>query len=261
MSDVVEVSVPVAARPSTIFRFLSEPEAFRRWMGEGAHLEASEGGEVRVTYPGGETAVGEVLELVPDRRLVWTWGFEGGAHDLEPGESTVEVELHEQDDGRTLVTLRHSGIPSAELRKGTEAGWRHYVSVLADQAARDELQERLGPLMESFQAALSEPDDDERMAHLEACFEPDGTFQDQAGVARGREELSAFIGGTHGFQPGIRCELDHDPEQSHEWIRFSWRWKGDDGTVLVSGSSVARVSPEGRLATVIGFLDEDPVGG
>lgn len=254
MGEVVEVSVHVAARPETVFRIVAEPEGFPRWMGEGAELEPTVGGRVRVPYPGGTVALGEVLELTPPRRIAWTWGFEGGDHGMEPGSTRVVIELQADGDG-TRVTLRHSGLPEA-IAEGTASGWRHYASVLAAQAAEAELGDRLEPLVTTFAEALNETDAERRMDLLAECFEEGGTFRDPAGITAGLDELSAFIGGTHGVRPGIRFELDDEIDQSHDWIRFGWRWTDGDGNVLISGLSVAQVSMEGRITQVVGFHEE-----
>src|SRR3954465_6196725 len=96
----VEVDVTIVASPETVFRFFADPASFARWMGDGAHIEARPGGEVRVAYPQGQVAAGRIVELDPPRRIVFTWGFEQapnaapGESDLvPPGSMTVEVTL------------------------------------------------------------------------------------------------------------------------------------------------------------------------
>lgn len=254
MSDIVQVSIRIAARPATVYRFLSEPDFFRRWQGEAAELDPSAGGRLRVPYPDGVAAVGKVLEMVPDRRVVWAWGMEDGAHGLPPDSTRIIIEIEDAEDGWTTVTLTHEGVP-ADHRDGTRAGWRHFTSVLADRAARAQLADRLGPLVRAFEKALNAPDAAERVHLLEQCVEEHGTFRDAAGVARDRNELSAFIGGIHGFRPGARFELSDEVAQSHDWVRFTWRGFGPDGTPLGSGMDVARVTPAGRFDLIVGFWD------
>jgi uncharacterized protein YndB with AHSA1/START domain len=76
----------------------------------------------------GMAARGRFLELVPDVRVVFTWGWEGSAA-LPPGSTTVEIELVPDGDG-TLVRLTHRDLPADE-RAVHEAGWAHYLPRLA----------------------------------------------------------------------------------------------------------------------------------
>ena len=65
----------VTARPETIFRFFSDPDRVRQWMGDAA-IGHSIGEAVRVVYPNGNVASGVVEEIVPDQRIVFTWGYD-----------------------------------------------------------------------------------------------------------------------------------------------------------------------------------------
>ena len=40
--------------------------------------------DVTVQYPGGEVARGMIRELVPDRKVVFGWGYEKGLHGWRP---------------------------------------------------------------------------------------------------------------------------------------------------------------------------------
>jgi uncharacterized protein YndB with AHSA1/START domain len=54
--------------------------------------------------------VGRFVELVPPRRLVFTYGWEDGRMGVPPESTTVEIHLVEQD-GATTVRLVHHGLP------------------------------------------------------------------------------------------------------------------------------------------------------
>ena len=81
---------------------------------------------------GENIAAGEVLEVVPNSRVVYSWGWEGG-EELPPGASRVEITLEEAGGGTRLV-LRHSGL-SAHLAERHGEGWDHYYARLAIAAA------------------------------------------------------------------------------------------------------------------------------
>jgi uncharacterized protein YndB with AHSA1/START domain len=118
----VEVTLVIAARPGTIFRYFTDPARFARWMGEASVLDPEPGGRLRVRYPTGQVAGGRVVAVEPDRRIVFTWGHEGDGQAVPAGSSTVEITLEPVADG-TEVRLRHSGLPAGEPPLAHVADW------------------------------------------------------------------------------------------------------------------------------------------
>ena len=128
MTDV-EVSIRIDAPPETVFRYFTDRDRMRVWMGVTAEIDPRPGGGYRVNVTGLDTAVGEYVEVVPPERIVWTWGWEGSAT-IPPGSTTVEVTLTPDGDA-TVVHLRHSGLPTEEFEQEHAKGWTHYWSRLA----------------------------------------------------------------------------------------------------------------------------------
>jgi uncharacterized protein YndB with AHSA1/START domain len=108
MSDVVVTRV-IAASPATVFSFFTDLERWTAWQGVDGELDARPGGSFRIRMPGPQVASGHFVEIVPDERLVFTWGWEGHDSPLPPGASTVVVELAPYETG-TLVRLTHSSL-------------------------------------------------------------------------------------------------------------------------------------------------------
>jgi uncharacterized protein YndB with AHSA1/START domain len=131
--SVVERDIRIQASPQTVFAFLTDPAKMVRWMGTEATLEPRPGGAYRVNITGRERVRGEVVEVVPDTRLVFTWGWEDGAFDVAPGASTVEIALQPDGDG-TILRLTHRDLP-ADMRRFHGFGWQHALSRLAVAAA------------------------------------------------------------------------------------------------------------------------------
>ncbi len=128
-SDIVTREVRVSARPETIFRFLTEPSMMAKWMGKDVELEARAGGIYRVDINGMAIASGEYLEVVPNERVRFSFGWEGENQSVPPGSSVVEITLTPDGDS-TLVRLEHSGLP-ADAREMHGQGWDLYMSRLA----------------------------------------------------------------------------------------------------------------------------------
>jgi uncharacterized protein YndB with AHSA1/START domain len=132
--EAVEREVRVAARPETVFEFLTDPEKHVLWMGRRADLEARPGGIYRVEISDQVIARGEFVEIEAPSRVVFTFGWEGqeagsGEHGVPPGSSRVEVTLAPDGEG-TLVTLRHFDLPE-EAREIHGQGWELFLSRLA----------------------------------------------------------------------------------------------------------------------------------
>lgn len=119
--DVIERVVDIAASPETVFTLLTDPEQYVRWKGETARLDPRRGGAFDVGFAGGARVLGEYLEVVPNRRVVFTWGWDSPAAVVGPGGSRVEIDLEPIGTG-TRLRLVHRGLPVSERASHTE-GW------------------------------------------------------------------------------------------------------------------------------------------
>ena len=127
-SEVLVREVRIAASPATIFPFFTDPEKMVRWKGITAELDPIPGGIYRVNVTGRDIARGEYVEVVPNQRIVFTWGFEAEGSPVPPGSTTVEITLTPDGD-YTILRLRHLGLP-AEAQAEHGKGWDHFISRL-----------------------------------------------------------------------------------------------------------------------------------
>ena len=81
----LERRVLVRALPSTVFSFFTDSTLFAEWWGAGSEIDARPGGAVRLPDPHGVDVSGEVVEVAPDRRIVYTSGYEDGKGPAPPG--------------------------------------------------------------------------------------------------------------------------------------------------------------------------------
>jgi uncharacterized protein YndB with AHSA1/START domain len=122
--DVIERVIDIAASPETVFALLTDPSEYVRWKGRAAELDPRAGGRFHVSFA--DSAVrGEYLEVVPNRRVVFTWGWEGPTAVVGPGGSTVEIDLQPHGSG-TRLRLVHRGLPATERASHTE-GWDYFL--------------------------------------------------------------------------------------------------------------------------------------
>jgi len=130
--------IEIAAAPETVWEFLVDPDKASCWWGTSVAFDPRPQGRYRVEVSRGHIISGELLELDPPRRLVYSFGWERGSGDLAssvpPGSSVVEIDLIPSSGGTTLRLL-HRDLPSAESVGSHDGGWEHYLARLAVAAA------------------------------------------------------------------------------------------------------------------------------
>ncbi len=128
MTQAIVVERRIAAPPHVVYAYLTQSDKWARWQGVAAAIEAVPGGAFSMTMANGTEAHGQVIDLVPNRRLVLTWGWVDHPG-LPPGTSTVEINL-EPDGDATMLRLAHHGLPPTEVDIHL-AGWNRYLPRLA----------------------------------------------------------------------------------------------------------------------------------
>lgn len=102
--------------------------------------------------------------------------------------------------------------------------------------------------------AWAEPDEASRERLLEQCWADDGVYCDPTAHVVGRAALIAHIGGFFAQYPGARIEQTSAVDAHHGLLRFSWRMRLADGSVLVEGLDVGELAGDGRLQRIVGFF-------
>jgi uncharacterized protein YndB with AHSA1/START domain len=114
----VRREIHIDASPATVFALLTDARQMRTWLAEEVLASPQPGGIFRLADRSGAAIEGRYVEVVPDRRIVFTWG---GVEGLAPGESTVEITL-EPARGGTLLRVRHYGLPPPAY-EAHDMGW------------------------------------------------------------------------------------------------------------------------------------------
>ena len=127
---LVSYQVTIAAPAEVVWQHLTTAEGLVQWVGPDATADPVPGGELRWTHPNGATVVGEFVELVPHRRVVFTYGWEDGRMGVPPGSTTVEIDLLEVD-GVTTLRLVQRGLPPGVVGDH-ERGWAYFLGALRE---------------------------------------------------------------------------------------------------------------------------------
>ncbi|MFH6785475.1 MULTISPECIES: nuclear transport factor 2 family protein [Methylobacterium] len=106
-----------------------------------------------------------------------------------------------------------------------------------------------------YLAVWNEASAPERRRRLDA-WHPDARYRDPLMEADGREAVAAMIEGARERFPGLAFRLHGTPDGHGPFVRFSWALAPDCGPAVAAGTDVVRLDAAGRIAEVIGFLDE-----
>jgi uncharacterized protein YndB with AHSA1/START domain len=105
-------------------------------MGTEAEIDAVVGGTHRVLVQGRHPSVGEFTEIVPDERVVFTFGWDEPGHPIPARSTQIEITLIPDGD-KTTVRLVHRGLPDDAVSDHS-SGWTHYLERLSAVVGGDD---------------------------------------------------------------------------------------------------------------------------
>jgi uncharacterized protein YndB with AHSA1/START domain len=136
---VVRLQRTIPAEPAKVYRAWLDPELLAQWMAPGslsvtrAEVDARPGGRIWIWHAEREAGAGgfdaELLELVPDCKLVFRWGFVGPQREAGPRFDSLLTITFDAAAGGTLLTLTHERLEALaaampEVADQVEAGWQ-----------------------------------------------------------------------------------------------------------------------------------------
>jgi uncharacterized protein YndB with AHSA1/START domain len=115
----------IRTTPEKLWQALREPEFTRQYWLE--HVQESDwkaGAAWRTKTPAGEVKLtGEILEIDPPRRLVFTWRNEFSPEARAEGHSRVTYTLEPQGASVKLTVLHEMDRRGTKLMQGVAKGW------------------------------------------------------------------------------------------------------------------------------------------
>ena len=250
LSHRLDRTIVIRARPATVFTFFTDTPRWASWWGSGSTIDPKPGGRVLIRYPGGNEATGEVVEIAPPERIVFTYGYTSGKP-IGPGESQVTIRLEALEAG-TRVHLSHE-FADAAVRTEHVQGWRYQLSVFGSVVAAV-VSAGAADLVDTWFAAWSEPDEAAREQMVRRVATPDVRMRDRFSLLDGISDVLPHIAGAQRNMPGIRLQRRGDVRQSQGTLLVDWVALGPDGAQRGTGSNVFDLNPDGLIDSVTGFL-------
>lgn len=143
----VRLQRTIPAPPHEVYRAWLDPALLRRWMAPGgldvkrAEVDGRVGGHLRIWHADAGADVGgfecEIVELVPDERIVFRWGFVGPERAAGPVyDSLLTITLQAAQGNATTLTLLHERLDDLaaaipHVADKVEVGWALVVEKLA----------------------------------------------------------------------------------------------------------------------------------
>ena len=139
----VRLQRTIPAKPAQVYRAWLDPGLLAQWLAPGstaglrAEVDERVGGHFRIFTADGGGFDAELLELVPDRRLSFRWGFVGPARRSGPAFDSLLTVTFDDDEGGTLLTLTHERLDTLraampEVAGQVAAGWARALDNLAE---------------------------------------------------------------------------------------------------------------------------------
>ena len=130
---LIDQVIDIDADPSDVYDHFVDPTLFVRWMAPTATIDPQPGGTIRWTHANGDSCEGSFVELVPARRIVFTYGWDRADVEVPPGSTSVEIALEPTASG-TRLRLTHRGLPDP-MADAHSGGWTNYLARLAAAAS------------------------------------------------------------------------------------------------------------------------------
>jgi uncharacterized protein YndB with AHSA1/START domain len=249
LSHRLNRTVVIEASPELVFSFFTDSTRWASWWGTGSTIEPTPGGRMFIRYPDGTEVSGQVVEVVPPERMVFTYGFASG-QPIPPGSSRVTIRLEPVALGTRLHLSHEFAEPT--VRDDHEQGWRYQLSVFANVVA-DALHGRASEVVDAWFAAWAEPDAGARERQLASIASPAVRFRDRFSTIEGAADLIPHIGAAQRFMPGIRLERRGEVRHCQGTLLVDWVARTGDGQERASGTNVFVLQADGRVASATGF--------
>ena len=148
--------VVIAAPRDLVFRYFTDSERWARWWGKGSTIDPRPQGEVSIMHANGVQMAGQVVEIDPPSKIVFTYGYRSGTP-IPEGGSLVTIRLDEHAEG-TELNLSHAFADAARRDEHVQ-GWRYQLSLFGN-VTTNEARANASEAVDSWFAAWSEPDTD-----------------------------------------------------------------------------------------------------
>jgi uncharacterized protein YndB with AHSA1/START domain len=244
-------TVLIQAAPHTVFSFFTDNDRWASWWGAGSTIEPKGGGRVYIRHANGIESSGEVVEVVPPKRIVFTYGFNSGTP-IPPGSSLVTIDLVSQGPV-TRLHLRHEFAEPGPRDEHVQ-GWRYQLSVFGNVVA-DLVNARAAESVDAWFGAWTETNEEARRKQLARIATADVRFRDRFSLLDGLDDVVPHISATQRFMPDMQITRSGEVRHCQGTLLVGWIAANRAGQERASGTNVFVLDADGKIVSVTGFWD------
>lgn len=249
-------TVEIQASRDAVFRYFTDSGRWAKWWGEGSTIEPRPGGKVYIRYPNAIEAMGEVIEITPPGRIVFSFGYASG-NPIPPGASRVTIVL-ERNGAATRLHLTHE-FADATVRDQHVPGWRFQLAVFANVVA-DEVFADAASIVDAWYHAWTIAENEARDAEFARIAAGDVRFRDRFSLLDNVADLSAHVGAALRFMPGVGLRRRGEIRQCQGMILAEWVSTSNDGKEVMSGASVFQLGADMRIQSATSLTNPASAG-
>ncbi|MHB8466116.1 MAG: nuclear transport factor 2-like protein [Acidimicrobiales bacterium] len=112
--------------------------------------------------------------------------------------------------------------------------------------------------VDRYLSAYNETDAAARMALLKDAFTADGQLIDPPLDGVGHQGISDMMAAVHQQFAGHTFRRSSGIDEHHGHLRYGWQLLDPTGQVVLAGTDVGQLAPDGRLARITGFFGPLP---
>ena len=114
--------------------------------------------------------------------------------------------------------------------------------------------------IEAYVATWNETDASRRQAGIARAWAPSARYRDPLMASDGHAGIDAMLASVQAKFPGFVLRRTSGVDCHNGSARFAWSLGPDAGPAVVEGVDFCALAPDGRLASVVGFIDKMPAG-
>ena len=112
--------------------------------------------------------------------------------------------------------------------------------------------------VEAYVATWNETDAGRRQAGIARAWAPAARYRDPLMASDGHAGIDAMLAGVQAKFPGFVLKRTSGVDCHNGSARFTWSLGPAAGPAVVEGVDFCALAPDGRLASVVGFIDKMP---
>ncbi len=113
-------------------------------------------------------------------------------------------------------------------------------------------------VVEKYVASWNETDAARRQSAIAAACAADARYRDPIMAGDGHAGLDAMLAGVQAKFPGFVLKRISKVDSHNGAVRFAWSLGPAAGPSIVEGVDFATLAPDGKLASIVGFIDKMP---